>query len=611
MAYIGTSPTQAVRTRFLYTATASQTTFSGADTQNLTLRYSDANFVDVYQNGVLLKGGGADYTATTTTSVVLSTGATADDVIEIIVYDVFAVANLIKKDGDTVEGVINFNGKEITLDADFDTSITADTDDQIDIKIAGSDSLRIKANEIENVSGDFTLDVAGDIILDADDGIVAFRDGGVGHLQISNSSNDAVLTSLQNDKDLIIQGNDNGSIIEAARFDMSVGGFLGLGTTSPSSRLNIVGDAFTKSTIRLERTGGGTDNDAGLQFKAAAGANDDTAMGGIWFQNAEDDNAYALIRARTDDSTGTSGRLDFITSESAVGNSTTPRMTIKSDGKVGVNATSPLSTFQVRNAGSENGSLRVGGSGASLGLELLYDQSGATESIIQANPTYTSTSSLLKIRVDGDGNPSQLVMSGGGNVSLTTTSTGGGSILTLSTGSFTHGIKQFCNNGQKSLHVEVGGSEVGSISHSTSSTAFNTSSDYRLKENVITDWDATSRLKQLKPSRFNFKVEKDTTVDGFLAHEVSSIVPEAITGEKDGTQDLGDIKDKDGNVINKDVLETETKKDEGQTWTKTKTENVYQGIDQSKLVPLLTKALQEALARIETLEAEVKTLKGK
>ena len=197
MAYIGTSPTQAVRTRFLYTATASQTTFSGADTQNLTLRYSDANFVDVYQNGVLLKGGGADYTATTTTSVVLATGATADDVIEIIVYDVFAVANLIKKDGDTVEGVINFNGKEITLDADFDTSITADTDDQIDIKIAGADDFRFTANtftilsgstlvnsgnaiqsnagitidnitidgtEIDLSSGDLTLDVAGNIV---------------------------------------------------------------------------------------------------------------------------------------------------------------------------------------------------------------------------------------------------------------------------------------------------------------------------------------------------------------------------------------------------------------------------------------------------------------
>ena len=234
MAYIGTSPTQAVRTRFLYTATASQTTFSGADTQNLTLRYSDANFVDVYQNGVLLKGGGADYTATTTTSVVLATGATADDVIEIIVYDVFAVANLIKKDGDTVEGVINFNGKEITLDADFDTSITADTDDQIDIKIAGSDSLRIKANEIENVSGDFTLDVAGDITLDANGQQIFFAKGGTtfGQFGTESTPSNYTIESTVSDGDLIFKGNDGGSTIEIARFDVSEGGDFLLNKTS-------------------------------------------------------------------------------------------------------------------------------------------------------------------------------------------------------------------------------------------------------------------------------------------------------------------------------------------------------------------------------------------
>ena len=147
-----------------------------------------------------------------------------------------------------------------------------------------------------------------------------------------------------------------------------------------------------------------------------------------------------------------------------------------------------------------------------------------------------------------------------------------------------------------------GGSLVGRISTSTSATSYHTSSDYRLKENVTYDWDATTRLKQLKPARFNFKVDKDTTVDGFLAHEVSSIIPEAISGTKDGTQDLGTIKDKNGNVVEENVLETKTKKDEGQTWTKTKTEDVYQGIDQSKLVPLLVKTIQELEARITALE---------
>ena len=93
MPYLGKSPSFGVRQRYQYTATASQTTFSGTDTANLTLNYTDNNFVDVYQNGVLLKGGGNDYTATSGTSVVLGTGATADDVIEIIVYDAFSAGN--------------------------------------------------------------------------------------------------------------------------------------------------------------------------------------------------------------------------------------------------------------------------------------------------------------------------------------------------------------------------------------------------------------------------------------------------------------------------------------------------------------------------------------
>jgi hypothetical protein len=116
------------------------------------------------------------------------------------------------------------------------------------------------------------------------------------------------------------------------------------------------------------------------------------------------------------------------------------------------------------------------------------------------------------------------------------------------------------------------GSEVGSIKRSGgSAVVYNTSSDYRLKENVSYDFDATTRLKQLKPARFNFIADgTDKVVDGFIAHEVSSVVPEAISGEKDAVK-------KDGTPD-------------------------YQGIDQSKLVPLLVKTIQELEARITALE---------
>jgi len=115
--------------------------------------------------------------------------------------------------------------------------------------------------------------------------------------------------------------------------------------------------------------------------------------------------------------------------------------------------------------------------------------------------------------------------------------------------------------------------ERGSITVSNFATAYNTSSDYRLKENVVPIEDGINRLMSLKPCRFNF-ISEEQVVDGFLAHEAQNIVPEAISGEKDQI-------DEDGN-------------------------EVYQGIDQAKLVPLLTAALQEAIKRIEILEQKNK-----
>jgi cytoskeletal protein CcmA (bactofilin family) len=172
-----------------------------------------------------------------------------------------------------------------------------------------------------------------------------------------------------------------------------------------------------------------------------------------------------------------------------------------------------------------------------------------------------------------------------------------------------------------------GSSVVGSITTSTSATAFNTSSDYRLKENETNIIDGIDRLKQLSPYRFNFKVDPDETVDGFFAHEVSDIVPEAITGTKDGMKEeeyevspavyedvvhpaVEATYDEDGNELTpavegwtESVLVTEAVMD-------TRSVPDYQGIDQSKLVPLLTAALQEAVDKIEALEARVQTLEG-
>ena len=110
MAYIGTSPSNGVRRRFVYEATASQTSFSGNDENGITLTYVDSLYLDVYQNGVKLKAGD-DYTATTGTSVVLVQGASANDVVEMVAFDVFSVGDTVSaSDGGNFAGNVAMAG---------------------------------------------------------------------------------------------------------------------------------------------------------------------------------------------------------------------------------------------------------------------------------------------------------------------------------------------------------------------------------------------------------------------------------------------------------------------------------------------------------------------
>ena len=166
------------------------------------------------------------------------------------------------------------------------------------------------------------------------------------------------------------------------------------------------------------------------------------------------------------------------------------------------------------------------------------------------------------------------------------------------------------NDTQTHIQFENANGIAGTIKTNVTSTAYATSSDYRLKENVSYNFDATTRLKQLKPARFNFKTDADTTVDGFIAHEVTSIVPEAISGTKDATKTLENvILNADGSFFKQNISQADwiIHKTKGTfandtTWVATYTMPEYQGIDQSKIVPLLVKTIQELEARITTLE---------
>ena len=243
--------------------------------------------------------------------------------------------------------------------------------------------------------------------------------------------------------------------------------------------------------------------------------------------------------------------------------------------------------FIEKSRGSAVGDKDLVSNGDSLG-ELAFRGSDGTNyltgaSIIATVNGTTGTNDLptdlrFSTTADGASSPTERMrITNGGVVAVNRTTALHGGVFVLD---YTNGtsaglaIKDTNTSGTGVvLHVVNGsGTIVGGISQNQSTTSFNTSSDYRLKKNVVDITDGIARVKQLQPRRFNFIANDTTTVDGFVAHEAQAVVPEAVTGEKDGEE--------------------------------------MQGIDQSKLVPLLTAALQEAIAKIETLEARVTTLEA-
>jgi len=275
-----------------------------------------------------------------------------------------------------------------------------------------------------------------------------------------------------------------------------------------------------------------------------------------------DGSASAPALQGTDSNTGVSFGSDVVKINAAGSN----KIEVKSD-QIDVNdrldcihngSNNYIAEFQNTNTSTPYGLFANSPSGAAAGYPIFaISQTGATPAT-----KFRVDSSTGKMYINVD-----TLIATNYHASLFMTDTGG--IVFKPDGTSLRYPLAFQNNS---------GSYVGSVGITTTATSYNTSSDYRLKENVVSISDGITRLKTLKPCKFNWIIdETNTPVDGFLAHEVTA-VPEAITGTKDEVDSNNDP--------------------------------VYQQIDQSKLVPLLTAALQEAVAKIEVLETKVAALEA-
>jgi len=291
-----------------------------------------------------------------------------------------------------------------------------------------------------------------------------------------------------------------------------------------------------------------------------------------------------------------------------IGTNNTEAMRITSDNKIGIGTSSPETKVEISGS-ADNGLFQAlqitntdhasGETGQKVAINFKLSRAGTmrdaaritagkdgdwndasgTDSFI-AFDTTNNDSRTEKARINSTGN---LLLGDGALEAITYTSA---NKLIMHHGHAFGNIGIYMSCGAYTSNYEMlrfynGNGVVGNIAVNGSTLSLNQGSDYRLKENVTYDWDATTRLKQLKPARFNWIAdETNTLVDGFLAHEVSDAVPNAVSGEKDAVY---------------------TAQDEANNLGKEGEPNM-QSIDHSKLVPLLVKTIQELEARITTLE---------
>ena len=444
------------------------------------------------------------------------------------------------------------------------------------------------------IAGDFDGGTAATYIRlqDDTDNFLFGSNNSLGNFLIKNETADALRLSVANTGDVSFY-EDTGTTPKFF-WDASAQR-LGLGTTSALADLHIVNS--TAAQFLLEA---GDSSTATILFGDSA----DTNIGWIQYDNSDNNmnfrtNNTERMRILADGSVVQGNTVSLVASNY---NNQAGAAWHKPDGHYEIATTSNVAPLQIGKNNANDGTLvtfrkqsSVVGSissrgGVTLGLILNPTSgvgaglSGTSNAIFPVDETTTPVNDQISLGTTSNAFKN-LYLSGGMQLSRAVTSE--------------TEIESYNNTDSGGAKYKISfkqnGTQVGVIEVGTSSTAYLTSSDYRLKENVAPLTSATERLKQLNPSRFNFIADADTTVDGFLAHEVQDVVPEAISGTKDAMRDeeyevTPAVLDDDGNVVTEAVMGTRSVPD-------------YQGIDQSKLVPLLVATIQELEARIAALES--------
>ena len=417
-------------------------------------------------------------------------------------------------------------------------------------------------------------------------------------------------------------------------------------------------DASVGPVLNLSRdNSSAADNDlvGEVQFNADDDGNNQTTYGKILtvIEDASNGSEDGLMQIHTNVAGTLRDRIKITSSEMVLNEeSIDSDFRVESNGnanmlfvdagndRVAIGETAPLGTLHVRTSDASLTSVTTNAddlileNNGNCGMSICSSTSGAGNiNFIDSGDTnigriqYTHSDNKMGFRVndtdvffvEGDRITVRTAPAAGVNgVDLRASDSSGGRIRIAASGTGGYHVMQFFNtNGQ-----------VGSIGTSGTSTSFNTSSDHRLKQGVEDMTGAIDRVKALAPKRFQFIADADTTLDGFLAHEAQAVVPEAVTGTKDETREVTNVVlSSDGKLLAQDVLKAdwtagklETTDDDGNavdalypsdsTWSASHDEPVMQGIDQAKLVPLLTGALQEAIAEIETLKTKVAALEA-